>query len=626
MSASLSRGFSQPLVPWCLIFLTALSLGCGAGGGPANEAPASNTPTPTPPPPFAIADIPPPSEIKAAQTFISQVFFTGNEYQSTSPHQNVTAWTSTIVFAPDYDPGNGTSDLAYAIYAFDTTGYDHDSLLRTGWITDRDYDDCWILMADFTADSWRWYTLTPFNHIVFNADACVSEDAVLAAVVMTGTDSWELSYIHLGNRPPPKVYRVEPVCGNAGDEVTFEPFLNTELGEPTAWSWDFGGGATPNAPSSAQPVVTLGPPGLYECSVEASNAAGAYEHSFWFNVCPAGSGGWIEVVEPASGIGDATSLALELEHEYPRIAYSNDATNWLYLASRDEVGWRTEVVEKSAYDINTSTKSLAIDSDNTPHLAYYDYPKLIHSWQEGGGWPYEYYDDSEEGMVFSDFFCPGIALTSANGVRLSYVESGFFGGDPFCVVWYLSTAISGDSYDEMGVARYCSMDLDQDNQPGVLYHDKDPNELRFAKYDPGTQDWDETLVSGGSGIGSIDLVISKDTGMPYVCFEKSGTLRYGFHDGSNWQLATIADTGTVGDFVSIDLSSTDRPFICYYEQTEDELRYVERVMFDWPVRIVDSAGDVGRYCDIALDAAGSPHFSYYDTTHQLVKYAQMPEM
>lgn len=53
-------------------------------------------------------------------------------------------------------------------------------------------------------------------------------------------------------------------------------FTATNTGEPaTTWSWDFGGGATPNTSTAESPVVRLAAPGTYTGTVTASNAGGS---------------------------------------------------------------------------------------------------------------------------------------------------------------------------------------------------------------------------------------------------------------------------------------------------------------------------------------------------------------
>lgn len=48
----------------------------------------------------------------------------------------------------------------------------------------------------------------------------------------------------------------------------------TASNSPTSWSWNFGGGATPNTSTDAVPSITLGQAGGYTCTVTASNASG----------------------------------------------------------------------------------------------------------------------------------------------------------------------------------------------------------------------------------------------------------------------------------------------------------------------------------------------------------------
>ncbi|MCG3152663.1 MAG: hypothetical protein GEEBNDBF_01965 [bacterium] len=83
----------------------------------------------------------------------------------------------------------------------------------------------------------------------------------------------------------PNITAVTPLSGQTASTPTFSA---TNTGDPaTSWSWNFGGGATPNTSTAANPTVTLGAVGTYNCSVTATNVAGNSVFPFTLTVTPA---------------------------------------------------------------------------------------------------------------------------------------------------------------------------------------------------------------------------------------------------------------------------------------------------------------------------------------------------
>lgn len=83
-------------------------------------------------------------------------------------------------------------------------------------------------------------------------------------------------------------------------------------------------------------------------------------------------------------------------------------------------------------------------------------------------------------------------------------------------------------------------------------------------------------------------------------------------DGGNggsatWQTEDVDKSGNVGIDPAIALNSSGIPSICYYDQTNRDLKYA--VKNSWETETVDSDGDVGEECGIAIDNSGNPHIS-----------------
>ncbi|MBN2080842.1 PKD domain-containing protein [bacterium] len=615
--------------------LIMLSAGCG-GSSSVTNAPAVSPLSTEPLPAGTQSQLPVPSELKSTAEITSGIFRAGSQFDAGLPHHNVTPVSTTAVFTPNYDPASKSKDLAYAFYSFDTTGYSHDSTLNIRWQTTHDYGDCWIGLTDWTTDTWRWYTLDESERITFPSTACIDDGLVIAAVLLVGMDTWELSSLFLSLKPPPDILNVTPSSGTEGADAEFAVICDPALGQPTSWNWDFAGAATPASSTSSHPAVTLGTPGLYHCTVTVANAAGTCVDSFYLTVCPSTFTGTIEVVDSATSIGDSTSIALEHEHDYPRIAFVNDNTDWLYLYSRDAASWRHEVVQRGADEINLGSDGLRCDADNDAHLAYYEYPQLVYMCEEAGEWQAEEIWDTEEGVGSTDVYWPDLCLYSTGAPGIAFIDAGFTIGGFQCCAFFIERRIVSWFWDCLGseneldgLSWRCAADYDQLDQPSVIYYSIVASDLCYAKLNLETEDWDDSLIVNCAGIGPFDLAVSKADGTPHIVYAteiETGVqaLTYAYFDSADWQACNPPSAGNIGDWLCIALNSAGLPVVCYYEQAKQELCYLRFTGSFWITSVIDNSADVGKYCDFALDDEDGVHFSYYDDDHNLVKYAYLP--
>lgn len=80
----------------------------------------------------------------------------------------------------------------------------------------------------------------------------------------------------------PCIQSVSPTKGRDGEDVQFTVEW-TGTRENVSYSWNFGGGATPNTSEDESPQVTLGAPGRYNASVTVTNVADS--DTFNFQLC-----------------------------------------------------------------------------------------------------------------------------------------------------------------------------------------------------------------------------------------------------------------------------------------------------------------------------------------------------
>jgi len=110
-------------------------------------------------------------------------------------------------------------------------------------------------------------------------------DARLTVTNPASSDAFDFEVTVYPPGDPPVVSAVEPTEGEAGQqEVELSATISGT--PPFDFSWDFGGGASPNTSTDESPSVTLQAEGEYEASVTASSIYGEDTFEFALTVSP----------------------------------------------------------------------------------------------------------------------------------------------------------------------------------------------------------------------------------------------------------------------------------------------------------------------------------------------------
>jgi hypothetical protein len=333
---------------------------------------------------------------------------------------------------------------------------------------------------------------------------------------------------------------------------------------------------------------------------------------------------WVrEVVDDDGNVGAYPSIALNSSN-VPSISYydftpDNTGMNLRYAVRLGTNNWHTETVIASGK--NGLFTSLAIDSSNRPHIAYFndDNDDLKYTYKSGGTWYFSTVD-----TVNSVGWYITMLLDSYDNAHISYYDYSNGNLKYATSKWNRWNVEIIDDAGDVGM--FSSITLDKADRPYFLYYDVTNNQLKYARLNM----WDVqsiALVSALVEPGRPNLGIGP-SGLPHVTYGGM-QLNYVVHDGNDWNTYVVdSSNANMGWYASLAVDDKPWAYISYYDALNGDLRFT-RVLDEGFTQgysglafdLLDSAGDVGKFTSIALDGSGRPHIAYFDESSDNLKYA-----
>jgi alpha-tubulin suppressor-like RCC1 family protein len=298
-----------------------------------------------------------------------------------------------------------------------------------------------------------------------------------------------------------------------------------------------------------------------------------------------GSNTWtFETVDTISNGMSFPSIAVSTSGTVHVSYFGSDESHWGVKYARRTSSWQTSFVSNNTNYGYDSKTSIAIDSNNRPHIVYTELNesgnphtlKYTKCTAENGGnctWSTPFDLNSLEGgteCYWSGEY-PSIKIGSSDTVHIVYDCSNSIRYVTFNGAWSASLFNSGD------LPQFLSLAVDGNNKAHISYYG----------------------VYYGRG------------------------LKYLSNPSGTW-ITTIIDNTTqnIGQYTSIVVDSNNRPYISYYDATNGDLMYASKNSGgSWVLATLDSTGDVGKYSSIALDSQNNAHISYFDATNGDLRYA-----
>ncbi len=257
------------------------------------------------------------------------------------------------------------------------------------------------------------------------------------------------------------------------------------------------------------------------------------------------------------------------------------------IANASSDAWKIEAVDAPKYFSNSSSRAIAIDAHNYPHIAYGG-DHLYYAYFHGSKWIYETVDASPG--VGSD---ASIALDSSGKVHISYFD--YSNKDLMYATNAYGTWVTITVDSDGDVGWYTSIAIDSRDKAHISYFDNNNNDLKYATNASGT--WVTTTVDSVYSDGFAWLITSiaidsKDKAHISYYDNSSDDIKHATNASGTWVMKTV-DSDVVVWNTSIAMDSRDMAHISYSDSSNDDLKYATNASGTWVTTTVDSDGDVG---------------------------------
>ncbi|UCG69452.1 MAG: PKD domain-containing protein [Thermoplasmata archaeon] len=346
--------------------------------------------------------------------------------------------------------------------------------------------------------------------------------------------------------------------------------------------------------------------------------------------------GWvIETVEHDNEIGNYNSIAVD-SGDNPHISYYHfvppplppdpPCGDPLKYASRIGESWEIQIVDNQSENIGLHT-SLAIDSNDYPHICYYDETNALVKYARWNGISWDIETVDSEDYLSSTSIC----LDSNDFPHIIKIRRIGCGGH-IKYIWWNGSNWNNEIVDPYVGFSTGTLSLDSFDNPHISY--KDDNIIYYAKRNG--SNWDkeviETDLHGYQYIyyGGFDLDSSDHPHLAY--FQRyhnqehnywTFELKYMKWDGNQWH-SEIVDHDVKSVISSMVLDKNNNPHISYYEEDvyHKRIKYANLIDGNWKIDSVDKFDN--GYFDLSnsidIDSMIVPHISYRAGSDEL-RYA-----
>jgi hypothetical protein len=339
-------------------------------------------------------------------------------------------------------------------------------------------------------------------------------------------------------------------------------------------------------------------------------------------------GAWrIATLESGLGpYGGFTSLALDSQQR-PHVAYFDQVRMLLRYATQDADGWHLETVDGPGAGAFCSLAVDRLDHLHIMYLAYQDeagaIPVLRHAFKPDGTWRIS---DVKVGLatyylslsLLGDLVPCAAYVDQATG-KLCYIQPG-------------ETAEAGWRIEEIATVgippaaefRAIALAHDAALQPHISYYVEASKDLRYARRSLAGI-WTTEPVDVTNDMGKLSSLAVDGNGAPAIAYRDStnNRLKLARRVADMWQISVLDGASNTGWSPSLRYDRQGVLNIAYRQITGGgALRYGYLGPAGWVLSTVDTTGDTGGYASLALDWLGQPWIAYCEYGGGTARVAQ----
>ena len=334
--------------------------------------------------------------------------------------------------------------------------------------------------------------------------------------------------------------------------------------------------------------------------------------------------------------GYLNSIAVD-SNGHVHIAYQREYFEWddwfgsetfkfdLKYATNATGSWIITTLEAGGYQM--VYPSIAIDSANHVHIAYSFADQISggrsnvkYATNRTGAWVVSRVDAAEHVGRHAS-----LALDSNDQAHIAYydeVNADLKYANNVSGSWGVSTV---DSSGDVG--QYSSLAVDSGNGVHIAYYLMNfaDGYLKYARNLTGT--WEiQYLTTDSSRRRFASIAVDSQNKVHIVSSYEGGGLQYRNNVSGQWIYQTVPTIGHVGMYPSISLDRNDKVHLTYGDVTNSDLMYANNISGSWFTATVDSQGHGGVSPSIALDSNDVVHMIHYDFSNGDLKYARSPDL
>jgi hypothetical protein len=276
------------------------------------------------------------------------------------------------------------------------------------------------------------------------------------------------------------------------------------------------------------------------------------------------------------------------------------------------------VVESAQYVAGGtfSGAALAMSPAGDPVLATGQSRHLRTYRESGGAWGFEL-------AAFGSFANPSVAIGSDGSQHLAYYD--WYGG----FLWYATDASGSwvsrliDDNGDMG--HYSAIALDPNGFVHIAYTQELSREPIACRYATNTGGQFETeVIAAGTGLGSFPSIAVNSQGVPFVTYNdlQMSEVRIAQRTDSGWASLALEHGRPYNRSSGVAIDTTDALHVAYRANHGTlHLRYAAGNFDDLTSEIVDDTVTIGDSTSIAVDDADAPHIAYFNADSFETLYA-----